>query len=57
MPEATRQGLILEVAGDRYGIRQLRCIPVLIENEQPQVAEGEAARRIMRLLRTASQGL
>ncbi|HHW12086.1 MAG TPA: hypothetical protein GXX33_03690, partial [Firmicutes bacterium] len=56
-PEATRQGLLLEVAGDRYGIRQLRCVPLLIENEQPQLVEGEAARRIMHLLRTISQGL
>lgn len=56
-PEATRQGLILEAAGDRAGIRQLRCTPLVIENEQPQVAAGDAARRIMELLRTLSQGL
>lgn len=57
IPEATRQGLILEAACDRQGIRQLRLTPLLIKDEQPQVAEGEEARRIMQLLATISQGL
>jgi len=56
-PEATRQGLILEAACDRHGVRQLRCTPLRIKDEQPQVAEGEEARRIMRMLATISQGL
>lgn len=57
LPEATRQGLLLEVAGDRNGIRQLRCTPLEIRDEQPRVAEGAAARRVMKLLATVSQGL
>ncbi len=56
-PDATRQGLLLEAAGDRLGIRQLRCTPLVIASEQPQVAEGDTARRIMKLLYTVSQGL
>ncbi|HHT47882.1 MAG TPA: hypothetical protein GXZ98_01125 [Firmicutes bacterium] len=56
LPEATRQGLILEAACDRWGVRQLRCAPVWIEDEQPQIATGEEARRIMDLLATISQG-
>lgn len=56
-PEATRQGLILEAAGDRQGIRQLRCTPIIIKDEQPQVAEGDEAQRIMGLLHAVSHGL
>lgn len=55
--EATRGGLILEAACDRQGVRQLRVTPLLITDEQPQVAGGEEARRIRRLLAAISQGL
>ncbi len=56
-PEATRQGLILEAACDHQGVRQLRCTPITIKDEQPQVAKGDEARRLMRLLYTVSEGL
>ena len=56
-PAATRQGLILEAACDYRGVRQLRCTPVTIKDEQPRVAEGDEARRLMRLLYTVSQDL
>jgi poly-gamma-glutamate synthesis protein (capsule biosynthesis protein) len=56
-PEVTRQGLVLEAAGDHRGIRQLRCTPIIIKDEQPQVAEGDDAKRLMGLVYTVSQDL
>jgi poly-gamma-glutamate capsule biosynthesis protein CapA/YwtB (metallophosphatase superfamily) len=55
--EATKQGLILEAACDRQGLKQIRLTPIMIREEQPVVAEGVPARQIMQEVASVSQGL
>ncbi len=55
--EATKQGLILEAACDRQGLKQIRLTPIMIREEQPVVAEGAPARQIMQEVASVSQGL
>ena len=45
-----RQGLILEAAFDRGGLRQLAFKPTLIRRCQPEVATGKTGREILTLL-------
>ena len=52
-----RQGLILEAAFDRGGLRQLAFKPTLIRRCQPQVATGETGREIISLLARLSAEL
>ncbi|NLW56184.1 MAG: hypothetical protein GX050_06150 [Firmicutes bacterium] len=55
--EETKQGLILEAACDKQGVRQVRFLPIEIRGVRPQMAEGRTARRIMELLDEVSAKL
>ncbi len=56
-PVETKEGLILEAACGREGIRQIRFTPIQIREEQPVIAEGKAKEVIMKFLSSVSDGL
>ncbi len=53
----TKQGLILEAACDKEGIKQIHLIPIQIREEQPVVAEGKAREEMIKFLASVSDGL
>lgn len=50
-----RQSLILQAAFDKYGLHQLRLVPVLITEEQPRLAKGRVKQDILALVSRVSK--